>query len=199
MHDRVLLGSWALPHARPVLHLTGRMLVALSAAMLLPAAADGLAGNPDWRAFLLGSPITFACGAGLVYATRCRLTGGLTVRQAFLLTPLAWTTLVLFGALPLYISDYAQLKDSFTNAFFESMSGLTTTGATVIVGLDTAPPGILLWRALLQWLGASASSGWPSPFCPLWVWVACSSSAPSRRTAPRRRCRVCARSRPPSS
>jgi len=121
--------------------------------MLLPAAADGLAGNPDWRAFLLGSPITFACGAGLVYATRCRLTGGLTVRQAFLLTPLAWTTLVLFGALPLYISDYAQLKDSFTNAFFESMSGLTTTGATVIVGLDTAPPGILLWRALLQWLG----------------------------------------------
>jgi trk system potassium uptake protein TrkH len=153
MHDRVLLGSWALPHARPVLHLTGRMLVALSAAMLLPAAADGLAGNPDWRAFLLGSPITFACGAGLVYATRCRLTGGLTVRQAFLLTPLAWTTLVLFGALPLYISDYAQLKDSFTNAFFESMSGLTTTGATVIVGLDTAPPGILLWRALLQWLG----------------------------------------------
>ena len=75
-------------------------------------------------------------------------TGGLTVRQAFLRTPLAWTTLVLFGALPLYISDYAQLKDSFTNAFFESMSGLTTTGATVIVGLDTAPPGILLWRAL---------------------------------------------------
>src|SRR5829696_7137549 len=153
MHDRVLLGSWALPHARPVLHLTGRMLVALSAAMLLPAAADGLAGNPDWRAFLLGSPITFACGAGLVYATRCRLTGGLTVRQAFLLTPFAWTTLVIFGAIPLYISDYAQLKDNFTNAFFEAMSGLTTTGSTVIVGLDKAPPGVLLWRALLQWLG----------------------------------------------
>jgi len=75
------------------------------------------------------------------------------LRQAFLLTPFAWTTLVLFGAIPLYISDYAQLKDSFTNAFFESMSGLTTTGATVIVGLDAAPPGILLWRALLQWLG----------------------------------------------
>ncbi len=153
MRDRVLLGSWALPHARPVLHLTGRMLVALSAAMLLPAAADALAGDPNWRAFLLGSLITAACGAGVGYATRCRLTSGLTLRQGFLFTPLAWTTLVLFGALPLYISDYAQLKDSFTNAFFESMSGLTTTGATVIVGLDTAPPGILLWRALLQWLG----------------------------------------------
>jgi trk system potassium uptake protein TrkH len=58
-----------------------------------------------------------------------------------------------FGAIPLYISDYAQLRDSFTNAFFESTSGLTTTGATVIVGLDAAPHGILLWRALLQWLG----------------------------------------------
>ena len=85
--------------------------------------------------------------------TRCRLSGGLTLRQAFLLTPVAWTTIALFGALPLYISDYAQLRDSFTNAFFESVSGLTTTGATVIVGLDDAPHGILLWRALLQWLG----------------------------------------------
>jgi trk system potassium uptake protein TrkH len=51
------------------------------------------------------------------------------------------------------VSDYAQLKDNFTNAMFEAMSGLTTTGATVIVGLDAAPPGLLLWRALLQWLG----------------------------------------------
>ena len=75
MRDRPVLRSWALPHARPVIHLTGRMLVALSAAMLLPAAADGIAGNPDWKAFVLGSLITVACGAGLVYATRCRLTG----------------------------------------------------------------------------------------------------------------------------
>jgi trk system potassium uptake protein TrkH len=66
---------------------------------------------------------------------------------------MAYTTLVLFAALPLYISDYAQLENNFTNAFFESMSGLTTTGATVIVGLDKAPKGLLLWRALLQWLG----------------------------------------------
>jgi trk system potassium uptake protein TrkH len=66
---------------------------------------------------------------------------------------MAYTTLVLFAALPLYISDYAQLENNFTNAFFESMSGLTTTGATVIVGLDRAPQGLLLWRAILQWLG----------------------------------------------
>lgn len=151
--ERFSVGTWSPPHLRPVLYLVGLMLLALSAAMLLPAAADLVVRNSDWRAFLLGSGITFAAGAGLSYLSRCRLSGGLTLRQAFVLTPLAWTAIALFGALPLYISDYAQLRDSFANAFFESMSGLTTTGSTVIVGLDAAPPGILLWRALLQWLG----------------------------------------------
>src|SRR3712207_5771829 len=152
MHEARFPGGWAPPYTRPVFHLTGRMLLALAAAMLLPVTIDALTGDPNWRAFLIGSVITFACGAGLTHVTRCRLSGGLTLRQAFLLTPVAWTTIALFGAIPLYISDYAQLRDSFTNAFFESVSGLTTTGATVIVGLDVAPRGILLWRALLQWL-----------------------------------------------
>src|ERR671910_1983502 len=153
MRETPFPGTWAPPYVRPVFHLTGGMLIALSAAMLLPLGADALAGNPNWRAFLIASAMTFACGAGLFHTTRCRLSGGLTLRQAFLLTPVAWTTIALFGAIPLYISDYAQLRDHFTNAFFESVSGLTTTGATVIVGLDDAPKGILLWRALLQWLG----------------------------------------------
>jgi trk system potassium uptake protein TrkH len=153
MRERSPSGAWAPPYLRPVFHLTGRMLLALAAAMLLPAGVDALTGDPDWRAFLIGSLITFAFAATLTHVTRCRLSGGLTLRQAFLLTPVAWTTIALFGAIPLYISDYAQLRDHFTNAFFESVSGLTTTGATVIVGLDDAPKGILLWRALLQWLG----------------------------------------------
>jgi trk system potassium uptake protein TrkH len=153
MRDRSFSGAWAPPYIRPVFYLTGRMLLALAVAMLLPAGLDALRDDPDWRAFLTGSGITFACAAALIHVTRCRLSGGLTLRQAFLLTPVAWTTIALFGAIPLYISDYSQLRDSFTNAFFESVSGLTTTGATVIVGLDDAPQGILLWRALLQWLG----------------------------------------------
>jgi trk system potassium uptake protein TrkH len=151
--ERLSFGSWSPPYLRPVLQLVARMLIALSGAMLLPAVADVIVWNPDSRAFLLGSGVTLACGGGLHYLTRCRLSGGLTIRQAFVLTPRAWTAIALFGALPLYISDYAQLKDNFTNAFFESMSGLTTTGSTVIVGLDAAPPGVLLWRAILQWLG----------------------------------------------
>ena len=150
---RLRFGSWSPPNLRPVLQITARMLLALAAAMLLPALADFLSGNRNWQAFLVGSGVTLAAGVVLGHLTRCRLTGGLTVRQAFVLTPLAYVTLGLFSALPLYVSDYAQLKDNFTNALFESMSGLTTTGATVIVGLDAAPPGLLLWRALLQWLG----------------------------------------------
>ncbi|MFC4175459.1 TrkH family potassium uptake protein [Microvirga sp. GCM10011540] len=145
--------TWSPPKLRPVLYLIGGMLVALSTAMLPPMIADLIARNPDWLAFFVSSGLTFACGAGLLYGARCQLSGGLTLRQSFVLTPLAWSTIALFGAMPLYFSDYAQLKDSFTNAFFESMSGLTTTGSTVIVGLDAAPPGILLWRALLQWMG----------------------------------------------
>ncbi|WP_349370440.1 TrkH family potassium uptake protein [Salinarimonas sp.] len=150
---RVSLDTWAPPALRPIMLLVGGMLLALSAAMLIPAGFDLYARNEDWRAFALSSIVTFACGLGLVLISRAKLAGGLTLRQAFVLTPLTWLTVALFAALPLYFSDYAQLRDSFTNAFFESVSGLTTTGATVIVGLQDAPPGVLIWRALLQWMG----------------------------------------------
>lgn len=144
---------WAPPRVRPVLNLVGRLLLVLSATMLVPALADAIADNRGYIAFLLAAAVTFLVGAVTTWLTQCDLQRKLTVRQAFVLTPLSWVTIALFAALPLYFSDYAQLRDSFTNAFFESMSGITTTGSTVIVGLDHAPPGVLLWRALLQWLG----------------------------------------------
>jgi trk system potassium uptake protein TrkH len=129
------------------------MLVPLAAGMLIPAATDALSGHPDWRAFALGSALTFAFAFFVILSERCSLQEGLSLRQAFVLTPLAWLTIALFGAIPLYLSHYAQLGNSFTNAFFETMSGLTTTGSTVIVGLEHAPPGVLLWRSILQWMG----------------------------------------------
>ncbi|NNG04220.1 MAG: TrkH family potassium uptake protein [Inquilinus sp.] len=117
--------------------------------MLLPALADLAVGNPDWQVFCGSAAATLFVGAALAITSR----GGsfdLKVRQAFVLTTLAWTVIATFGALPFVFAD---LNLSYTDAFFESMSGITTTGATVLVGLDTAPPGILMWRALLQWLG----------------------------------------------
>ncbi len=151
--NRYSLSSWSPPYLRPILYLIGGMLTALSIAMLIPVAVDLVAQNEDWKAFAISSAVTFACGIGLILGARSSLEGGLTLRQAFVLTPMTWASVALFAAIPFYISDYAQLRDSFANAFFESMSGLTTTGATVIVGLQDAPPGVLIWRAILQWLG----------------------------------------------
>jgi len=74
----------------------------------------------------------------------------LTLQQAFLLTALSWLSIAIFGSLPFFFSD---LNFSFTNAFFESMSGITTTGSTIISNLNEMPKSILLWRAILQWLG----------------------------------------------
>ena len=74
----------------------------------------------------------------------------LNLQQAFLLTALSWLNIAIFGSLPFVFSS---VNFSFTNAFFESMSGITTTGSTIISNLEIMPKGILLWRAILQWLG----------------------------------------------
>ena len=74
----------------------------------------------------------------------------LSLQQAFLVTALSWLSIAIFGSLPFIFSD---LNFSFTNAFFESMSGITTTGSTIISNLNEMPRSILLWRAILQWLG----------------------------------------------
>lgn len=134
---------------RTIFSAVGALTAGLGLAMLLPAAADFLAGNADWLVFASSSAITVFLGGGLWLAAW----GGetrLTPRQAFLMTVSIWVVLTMFGALPLYLSD---LGLSMTDALFESMSGITTTGATVLTALDTSPPGILLWRGLLQWFG----------------------------------------------
>ena len=151
--SRSMLPARGLFTVRPVFYLTGGMLVALAGAMLVPMTVDFVRGEEHWVVFAASSVVTFACGVAALQVFHCRLTGGLTLRQAFLLTPFAWTAMVFFASLPMYFSGYHELGGSFTNSFFEAMSGLTTTGATVISGLDNAPPGLLLWRALLQWLG----------------------------------------------
>ena len=134
---------------RPVLHVIGLLLATLGAAMLVPAIVDIFADNRDWQVFAAASVTTFFIGIGMFLSTR-GAPQDLDLRQAFLLTALSWATIALFGALPFI---YADMDLSVTDALFESMSGITTTGSTVITGLDTAPPGILMWRSLLQWMG----------------------------------------------
>lgn len=135
--------------SRPVFFVIGLLLAILSLAEAIPVAADVLAGNNDWKAFAESGVATLFVGASLclaTYAPDIRL----SLRQGFLLTVTSWIVLSVFAALPLELSE-AHL--SLSDAVFEAVSGLTTTGSTVLVGLDSMPPGILIWRALLQWLG----------------------------------------------
>ena len=134
---------------RPILYTLGALICMLAAGMILPLLVDVIAGNKDWEIFMLAMFLTLTIGGMLMLANQG--TGdNLNLRQAFLLTSLTWAILPAFAALPLAFSE---LNLSYTDAYFEAMSGLTTTGSTVISGLDNAPPGLLLWRALLQWFG----------------------------------------------
>ena len=134
---------------RPVLFVVGALLTTLGAFMLIPALADASTGDSNWSKFLAASFLTVFTGVGLALVSRVG-PARFTVKQTFLLTTLSWTALTAFAALPFAMSD---LGLSYADAFFEAMSGITTTGSTVIVGIDSAPKGILLWRALLQWQG----------------------------------------------
>ncbi|HET6522169.1 MAG TPA: TrkH family potassium uptake protein [Geminicoccaceae bacterium] len=136
---------------RPILTAVGILLIILSLFMLPPLVADLVSGNPDWRAFVVAGAVTLFAGVSLVLTNRAPATGELSARQAFVLTTSAWLFVTVFASLPLVFSTLEDL--TLADCFFEAMSGITTTGATVIFGLDTAPPGILLWRAILQWLG----------------------------------------------
>ena len=134
---------------RPVVFILGILLAVLAVAMLVPMAVDLAVAHPDWQVFMVSCAITMFVAVSMILSTRSALEG-FNVRQAFVMTSFAWVSIAAFGALPLIFSE---LEMSVTDAFFESMSGITTTGSTVIVGLDESPPGLLLWRAILQWLG----------------------------------------------
>lgn len=134
---------------QPVLYVLGLLISVLGIAMILPGITDLAAGDVDWIGFLVGAGVTFMVGALLVLTNR---TGSLTLslRQAFILTVSGWVCTAAFSAVPFFFS---RLDLTYTDAFFEAISGLTTTGSTILTGLDMAPPGILMWRSVLQWLG----------------------------------------------
>lgn len=130
--------------------MNGLLLLVLAAAMLLPVGVDLAHGNDDWQVFLTSGLVTGFAGALLALGSRSGEPMRASTRQAFLLTTLAWILLSAFGALPF---AFSRLALSPADAYFEAISGLTTTGSTVIAGLDSLDPGILLWRAILHWLG----------------------------------------------
>ncbi|MCB1741683.1 MAG: TrkH family potassium uptake protein [Gammaproteobacteria bacterium] len=126
----------------------GIFLIVLSVFMLAPAVLMIVLRESHWAEFLLAAGITALCGLALA-ARPGPVLSRLSTREAFLLTTTSWTAVGLFGALPLVLVEHID----FVDALFEAMSGITTTGATVLTNLETHARGILLWRSLLQWLG----------------------------------------------
>ena len=126
----------------------GVLLVILGAFMLVPFFLQFLY-NEENNTFLSSSAITVFIGI-LLILTNLEENKKLNLQQAFLLTAVSWLSIAVFGSIPFLLSD---LNLSFVDAFFESMSGITTTGSTIITDLDRAPKSILIWRAILQWLG----------------------------------------------
>lgn len=135
---------------RPVGYVIGLLLAALGAMMVFPLLLDLAAGDRNWMAFLEAAIVTALVGLLLTLACANGRGTGLTIRQSFVLTTVTWVALPGFGALPFI---FGAPDASFTNAVFEAMSGMTTTGTTVFMGLDDLPPGVNLWRGILQWLG----------------------------------------------
>jgi trk system potassium uptake protein TrkH len=124
------------------------MLCVIAAAMLLPALVDLADDDPGWKVFVASAVLTFFAGGLLALFAYDEKASRIGVKEGFLLTTSAWAVIAAFAAVPFLGHGL-----DYTDAYFEAMSGLTTTGATVIAGLDNLPRGILLWRALLCGIG----------------------------------------------
>lgn len=135
---------------RPVGYILGWLVMLLGALMAVPMVFDLFAGDPNASAFAVSAVLTIVCGAAVAVACADREPPKLSLRQGFLLTTTAWAVFPAIAALPLIIGAPGL---DFTDAYFEFTSAMTTTGATVVPGLDTLPRGTLLWRCLVTWVG----------------------------------------------
>jgi len=134
---------------RSILNIIGLLLCIESIAMLIPMIFDLYYKNDDWVQFFYSSLITFFIGIILNISFR-KKNIKLGIREAFVLTISSWIIISIFGSLPFI---YSSSNLTYTDAFFESVSGITTTGSTVISNLEDLSEGILIWRSLLQWFG----------------------------------------------
>ena len=133
---------------KTVFFIVGILLVILGIFMMIPYGVQ-LIYDENSNSFFSSSVITIFIGI-LTVLSSLKRDNQLNLQQAFLFSTLSWVSIALFGSLPFLLSD---INLSFSEAFFESMSGITTTGSTTIIDLDSTPKSILIWRAIMQWLG----------------------------------------------
>ena len=153
----------ALSTLRMIGFIIGLFLITLAVSMVIPMLTLLMyQRQDDLDAFLWSSLITFVAGLLLVGPGKPK-DAHMRPRDMYLLTTLSWVVVCIFAALPMVIIQHI----SYTDAFFETMSGVTTTGATILVGLDHASPGLLIWRSMLHWLGGIGFIGMAVAILPL--------------------------------
>lgn len=135
---------------RPVGYVIGLLVAALGATMAIPMFVDLLDGSPNWAAFFEAGVLTIVIGGFTALACSNGVSERLSLQQTFLLTTGVWLMLPVFAAIPFV---FGATESRLVDAFFEAMSGMTTTGSTVLSGLDDLPRGMLVWRSMLQWFG----------------------------------------------
>ncbi len=137
-------------HFRSIFYLSGWLLIILAMAMMIPVGFSLLFHYQNVDAFVFSSIITLFTGVLLVFSNRSDREFDFGKRDTFLVTSICWVIGIAFSSLPFIFSNKDML---FTDAAFEAVSGLTTTGATIFHNLQSIPPGLLVWRAMLEWLG----------------------------------------------
>ena len=135
---------------RTTLHILGLLLMSFSLCMLIPGIISLVIQDGAAPAFFYSFAMSLGTGL-LLWLPFAQRQGELRTRDGFLITVVFYVALGLFGSLPLFLSPHLEI--SFVTALFESVSGITTTGATALAGLDELPPSLLFYRQLLQWLG----------------------------------------------
>lgn len=138
---------------RTILFVVGLVQCLIAATMVLPAMIDLVADEGEWVALLVSALITAFFGITTCLATWSRVEFSLSLRDAFVLTSMTWLVTSGFASLPFMLSHSTNL--GIVDALFETVSGLTTTGSTVLSGLDKLPHGILFWRSFIQGLGGA--------------------------------------------
>ncbi|MDR0865725.1 MAG: TrkH family potassium uptake protein [Candidatus Symbiothrix sp.] len=133
-----------------ILKIVGYIIVLESLFMFLSAAVANYFQGTDVQAILVSAGITLVSGIGMVLFTGFKRNTIIGKKESYLGVALSWILFALFGALPFYIGG---VTPCFTDAFFESMSGITTTGASILTNIDAVPKGLLFWRSITQWLG----------------------------------------------
>lgn len=137
----------------PVLRLLCALLAMFAGALLVPLSASLYADDGLWQSYVISMLLTFLVSAVLWFGTR-KYQRELLPRHGVLLVSMVWVVLPLFAAVPLLLVSWQIHQPmSFTHAYFEAVSGLTTTGSTVMSNLDQLPLSINMWRTFMQWIG----------------------------------------------